>query len=434
MDLRIGSTEHLILQFQIMSDARPSITEVFTPRSATVNPKMYIDRPLHQKELKRAIEGSKHAILCGESGGGKSWLYRHVSQQENWKTFYANAGNAVRHKTLAGTIASSIFDEGDTECTEYSQTLGGEVGAFGFGGSTEAERKYEVKTKDQLLKAFKTAREKAGKRIAVVMVDNLEAMFKKPDLMEELGNIILLLDDPDYAQHRIKLLVVGVPAEVVEYYQRIDNLETVANRLTEIPPITGMNWGQIEEFVRRGFIGQLKVSFASDQVKEIAQHVENVTLGIAQRLHEYCELLAFGIQDSGWKYDSGLLEHANQKFLTNCLKKAYAVVDGCMNERKSKAGRRNQVLFALGKVKSTEFDLDSIEEIVRKEFPASTANTILAIGQMMAKLASSDAPLLRRGAKAANYRFADPRYLMCIRVILRKSQADEKVIKATWRR
>jgi hypothetical protein len=417
-----------------MSQIRPKITEVFTPRSAEVNAAMYIHRPLHQKELKRAVEGSLHAILCGESGSGKSWLQRHVSQNEGWKVFYANSGNAARHKTLTGTIANAVFDEGDREWTEYTQTLAGEVGAFGFGGSTEAERKYEVRARELLLRTFKKARGKAGDSVAVVVIDNLEAIFKKADLMEELGNVILLLDDPDYARYKIKLLIVGVPAEVVEYYQHIDNLETVANRLKEIPAVTGLNWGQVDDFINRGFNSQLKVGLNVEQLGQIARHVEHVTLGIPQRMHEYCEILAYNIEDSAWKYDPGLLENANDKYLNSCLKKAYAVVDGSMNERKTKAGRRNQVLFALGKTTKTEFDPNEVEEIVRKEFPTSTSNTALAVGQMMAELASGDAPLLRRASKAANYRFADPRYLMCIRLILRKSKEGERVLKATWRR
>jgi AAA domain len=417
-----------------MSIVRPKITQVFTPRSAEVNPAMYIDRPLHQKELKRAVEGSLHAILCGESGSGKSWLQRHVAKQEGWKTFYANAGNAARYKTLTGTIANAVFEEGDREWTEYTQTSGGEVGAFGVGGSMEAERKYEVKARELLLQSFKRAREKAGKSVAGVVIDNLEAIFSKPDLMEELGNIILLLDDPDYAPYKIKLLIVGVPAEVVEYYQGIENPETVANRLKEIPAVTGLNWGQIDDFVRRGFHGQLKIAINADQTNQIARHVEHVTLGIAQRMHEYCEILAYNIEDSGWQYDPGLISNADQKFLTDCLKKSYAVVDGSMNERKTKAGRRNQVLFALGTMNRTEFDAAEVEAAVRKEFPASTANTTLAVGQMMADLSSGKAPLLRRASKASNYRFTDPRYLMCIRVMLRKSSDGEKVLKATWRR
>ena len=79
-----------------------------------------------------------------------------------------------------------------------------------------------------------------------------------------------------------------------EYYQQIDNLETVANRLKEIPSVTGLNWGQIDIFVRRGFVEQLKFGLSAEQVKQISQHVEHVTLGIAQRLHAAKTLVISG--------------------------------------------------------------------------------------------------------------------------------------------
>jgi hypothetical protein len=413
---------------------RPKISEVFTPRNAEVNDAMYIHRPLHETELTRAVEGSLHAVLCGESGSGKSWLQRHVAQKNKWKTFYANAGNAARYRTLTGTIANAIYDEDDREWIEYSQKLVGEIGMLGMKGATEAGRVYEVKSKELLLRAFKKAREKAGDAVAVVVIDNLEAIFKKADLMEELGNIILLLDDPDYATHRIKLLIVGVPAEVVEYYQRIENLETVANRLKEIPAVTGLNWGQVEDFVTRGFLNQLKIDLGAEIIATIAKYVAYVTLGIPQRLHEYCEILAFNIEDSEWRYDPGLLKKADEKFLNNSLRKAYAVLETSMNERRTKTGRRNQVLYALGKMSKTEFDAGEVESLVRSEFPVSTSNTTLAVGQMLGDLSAGDSPLLRRSAKLANYRFSDPRYLMCIRVVLQKTGDGEKVLKRTFRR
>jgi hypothetical protein len=417
-----------------MSLFKQKITEVFTPRSATVNNRMYIDRPAYQRDLKRAVDGSLHTILCGESGSGKSWLYRHVAQIEGWKTFYANAGNAARQKSLTKTITDAVWEDGDKELREYTQTLASEIGALGTGASTEAERTYEVKSREILLRAFKEARSKAGSKSAVIVIDNLEAIFGKPELMEELGNIILLLDDPDYAKHRIKLLIVGVPAEIVEYYQKIENLETVANRVHELFPVMGMNWGQIEWFVRRGFVEQLKVKLSAEQVTEISKHIEWVTLGIAQRMHEYSELLAYNIEDSEGLYEKTLLEKADQKFLNSCIKKAYSVVDGSMNERKTKTGRRNQVLFALGKIQVTEFDVAEVERLVRSEFPISTENTELTVGKMLSDLTRGAAPLLRRASKGANFRYADPRYLMCIRLILRKSNGGETVLKATFKR
>jgi hypothetical protein len=97
-----------------------------------------------------------------------------VAQREGWKTYYANAGNAARHKSLAATIANSVFDEGDREWVEYTQNLAGEIGAFGIGGSAETARRYEVKPKEILLRVFKSAKSKAGRELPVIVIDNLE--------------------------------------------------------------------------------------------------------------------------------------------------------------------------------------------------------------------------------------------------------------------
>ena len=327
---------------------RPKVSEVFTPRRADVNHAMYIARPRHERDLKRAIEGSLHAILSGESGSGKSWLYKHVAQSEGWKTYYANAGNAARYKSLTGVIELAIRDHEEREVTEFSQELGAEAKLFGLGGSGKAGRKYEVKRREALLEAFKDARKKAGKAATILVIDNFEAIFSKPDLMEELGNIILLLDDPDYAKYDIKILIVGVPSDVIEYYQRLPNLEPVTNRLTELLPLFSLKLGgQIEDFVHRGFVGHLKVPLSTSIIRQVALHLDDVTLGIPQRLHEYCEILGHYIEDSGWVYDSSLLTDSDVKFLDSSLRKAYTVVNGCMNARKSKTGRRNQVTLCV---------------------------------------------------------------------------------------
>jgi hypothetical protein len=156
---------------------RPEVSKVFTPGSATVNPAMYVDRPQHERDLKRAVKGSLHVVLSGESGGGKSWLYKHVAQKEGWKTFYANAGNAVRCGSLGAIMALAVRRSNDREIVEFSQELEAGAKAFGFGGSGKAGRKYAVTPQEALLKAFRTAREKAGNRQAVMVVDNLEAIF-----------------------------------------------------------------------------------------------------------------------------------------------------------------------------------------------------------------------------------------------------------------
>lgn len=215
------------------------------------------------------------------------------------------------------------------------------------------------------------------------------------------------------------------------YYRRIENLETISNRLQEVPPINSLSGGQIHEFITRGFVDQLGLQLSRINVELISRHVEYVTLGIAQRIHEYCEILGHCIEDHGGTFASALFEDADRKYMHSALRKSYAVIDSFMNERKTRAGRRNQVLFSLGKISNTEFEASRVESILRHEFPESTHATTLAVGQMMADLASGDAPLLRRSGKV--YRFSDPRFLMCIRVMLRKT-TGERVLKFTFRR
>jgi hypothetical protein len=417
-----------------MADKRSKITDVFTPRSAEVNHEMYIHRPQHERDLKRSVDGSLHTIVCGESGSGKSWLYKKVAETEGWKLFNSNAANAVRKKSLTQAIADATIKGGNKDLAEYSQKLGANVGAFGFGGGADATRKYEVKKEDLLLHAFKAAREQSGSEKAVVVVDNLEAMYSNKDLMEELGNIVLLLDDSDYDKYKIKFLIVGVPAGVIEYFQSIENLETISNRLQEVRSLESLSRSQIEDFIKRGFVEHLLVPLGAVEIGRITSHVNQVTLGIPQRLHEFCQILAYEMEENGWTFDSKLLPICSAKYLNACLRKAYAVVDGFMNERKTRTGRRNQVLYSLGLIQGTDFDAQEVENMVRKEFPASTDGTKLAVGQMLSELCVGTAPLLRRISKSANYRFADPRYLMCLRIMLRKSDTDDTVIKLKFRR
>ena len=412
---------------------RPKVSEVFTPRSADVNPAMYVRRPEHERDLKRSVEGSLHTLICGESGSGKSWLYRHVATSENWCVFYANAGNAARSKSVTEAIALALFPDGSQENIELTQKVSAKAEALVISGSTEAQRKYEIRNGELLLRAFKSARAHARTRTAVLVIDNLEAIFGKSDLMEELGNIILLLDDPDYAKHKVKILVVGIPTEVVEYFHQIENLEAVSNRLQEIPAVRSLVSIQITELVRRGFIEQLKVELSPFDLKEITSHLEDVTLGIAQRVHEYCESLGHRIEDNGWKFNPKLFSTADGKYLLGCLRKSYAVVEAWMNERRTTAGRRNQVLFALSKMQQQTFDAQLVEQMVRTEFPISTAATTLAVGQILAELAGGEHPLLRRNSKGASYRFADPRLLMCLRIVLIKNE-QQRVVMRPFRR
>ncbi|EAT14928.1 ATP-binding protein [Desulfuromonas acetoxidans] len=414
--------------------SRPKITEVFTPRRAEVNPKMYVNRPFHEKTLKRSVDGSLHTIISGESGNGKSWLYKKVALDQNWKVFPGNFSNAARLGSLTAEIFNAIVPKGSKEWIAHEETINAELSALVAKGGANAKRSYSIKTAELLEKSFEVGRREAGNRTAVLVLDNLEAIFTKKELMTELGNILLLLDDERYAQHKIKILIVGVPANIVEYYQSIENLEPIGNRVEELFHVQSLKEEQVKIFLIKGFQEQLKVKLSDTALDEWSKHIYKSTLGIAQRLHEYCERLSYIIEDNGWEIPSHILDDADWEFSASSLYKAYSVVDKCMNERETRTARRNQVLYALGCIDQTSFDYSLVEKIVRQEFPKTTKGVSLGISQILSDLSKSEMHLLRKTAKGNAYRFTDPKYLMCIRLMLVIDKEKETISKKHLKR
>lgn len=413
---------------------RPKITEVFTPRRAEVNTSMYVERPKHEKALVRSVEGSLHTIISGESGNGKSWLYKKVALDRKWKIFPGNFGNASRLGSISAEIFNTIVPKGSREWIEHEETINAELAVVVAKGGATSQRRYSIKTAELVESAFEVGRREAGGNTAVLVLENLEAIFSSKELMTELGNIILLLDDARYAKYGIKLLIVGVPANIIEYYQKIENLEPIGNRIEEIVHVQSLSTKQVKALLIKGFCDLLKIKISSEIILEWSEHIHIVTLGIAQRVHEYCERLAYLIEDNNWEIPDNSLERADFEFLKTSLYQSYSVVDKCMNDRETKTGRRNQVLYSLGFIENTSFDSTDVEKKVREIFPNSTNKVTLGISQILTDLTKSDMPLLCKTSKGNSYRFKDPKYLMCLRLMLIKNDEKETVAKKHLKR
>lgn len=400
---------------------RPQINEVFTPRGASINKNIYIERPDLERELTRALNGSLHAIIYGESGSGKSWLYKKVSDDIGWPFIIANCANASRIGSLTKEICDSVFPVGRSSIDGYTETKGANV----IGAKFEHQKKYNVKSREPLLDAFAELSRQSRGQPSVLVLDNLESIFKSEKLMEELGNVITLLDDQRYAQHKVKILIVGVPSGVIEYFSRTRNLRTVANRLQEITEVRNLSEEGCNLLTKIGFRDLLRVEISAFDFENWQDHIYAVTFGIPQRVHEYCEQLAYVVQDAKWKGTLNQIDEADAAWLKIGLKESYQVVERLMNERETKAGRRNQVLYALGKISTRTFNSARVEEVLRIHFPQSTAGVTLGIGQILAELGEKENSIIKRTPKGDAFQFTDTRYAMAIRVMLRASDGEK---------
>lgn len=412
--------------------SRKDITDVFTPRQSEVNTDMYVERPNLERSLTRSLRRNSHTLVFGDSGNGKSWLYKKVLNNNSIPYVIANCANASRLNSITQEICNCIMEPGTVTKLGFSEEKAAEVGAYFAKGSLSHNSNYALSQEEPLLKAFRSFSEvSAGKKI--IVLDNLESIFDSRKLMDELADIVILLDDERYASCNINLLIVGIPNGVLQYFTETKNLESVANRIQEIDKVASLGSTQVMEIIRKGF-HQLSINITGQTLIALSNHVRDVTLGIAQRVHEYCECLAYEIENNDWKYEKSLLLNADIYWLKQGLRQSYQVIENHLNSRETAVARRNQVIFCIAKIKQHQFDSNDIDALIRKEFPRTIPETNMGIGSILGELARGEAPLLNKNEKSGSYSVRDPRYLMCIRVILYKDPSTERVVKKQFKR
>ncbi|HRK37294.1 MAG TPA: AAA family ATPase [Burkholderiaceae bacterium] len=405
------------------------INEVFTPRTSAVNLKTYVPRVSLEVALSRSIQGSMHSILFGESGNGKSWLYKKVFAQMGFHYKVANCANASRINSVSEEIYSALMPRGKVTKIGFDEIKEASVKAIVADGKLSNNTHYKVDKIDPLYESMSSFRSQIGTGDAIVVLENLEAIFEQPNLMDELGNILLLLDDPVFGEFNIKFLIVGVPNGILEYFAKTKNIESVANRLEELPKVGSLTKPMVGTLVEKGFNELLHMGLTAAELNEISTHVHHRTLGVAQRVQEYCERLAYEIEDSKAGYTFSCLEESDKKWLSIGLRQAYTVIESHLNSKQTTIARRNQAIYCIGHMNSHQIDALSIVEMIKTEFPNTAKETNMGLAAILAELASTDSPLLRKNPKTKEYRIVDPRYLMCIRVMLYKNSTDYSIEK-----
>lgn len=402
------------------------INQVFTPRESRINEKMYIERSELEKKLLRSILGGLHTFLFGESGNGKSWLYKHVLNKHEIPYVVVNGGNMSRHKSLTKAIVDSVFSEGSTSKKGFKETKKAKASALILDAEVKHEGEYIIHSDEPLLQAFKELSNKNKNKKKIIVLDNLEAIYNNDDLMTELADIILLLDDEKYAKYNVNFLIVGTPSDVLEYFRKTKNFESVANRIDEMNKVDGLDALQVQSLVTRGF-SFLGAKGRNGFLGEIGKHVFSITMGIPQRIHEYCIEVAYLLDDNNGFYNSSFLDEADLEWLKKGLRQSYQVIENHLNTKDKGIGRKNQVLYAIGKLTSHQFDIQAIEKVLRVEFPDSVKEH-MGIGQILQDFSKTAPELLIRNKKTGEYSPKDPKYVMCIRLVLTKN-INNKVIK-----
>lgn len=397
--------------------------DVFTPRSSSVNTEMYVRRSSIEVAFGRAFAGNRHLIVHGESGSGKSWLYKNYFRENEIFYVAANLANAARFNSVQAEFKNCLDRLEREEMIEYSREYS--IGWFFrkvFSFLFRKAARYRITAKEPYESILQYVHEAAGGKRGALILDNLEAILGTPALVSEVGNIITLLDDDRYAAYNVKLVLVGIPSNIREYFSKQSSKTALTNRLEEVPELPRFILEEAHTFIEKGFSSLLRMVIWDKRV--FADHVFFVTDGIPDQMQAYSLLVAQSVEDG--RIDKRTVELADKSWLKQHLSDSYQAIVSLMNSRETSVGRRNQVLYALGRITASEFTYNDVESVVRGEFPENTQDVTLAIGQILGELAGGENAILKRSQKKDAYLFKNPVYRMGIRASLRKSN-DEKV-------
>lgn len=401
--------------------------KVFTPRAADINERMYVQRPYLEDRVDRALKSTKYFIIHGESGNGKTWLYKKVFHDKSVYYQVINLSAADAAGSLAGAIVNKLGEMG-VEVTVGTQS-GFSAGAkpWGVGAETQIQTSKTPMPISPFLSYVREIRKAAGNRPAAIILDNFEQVVDNDGILREIASVIISADDDTISPSNVKVVIVGTPNDIRSMISRLSNSATISNRLTEIPEVARMTKEEAHALMKRGLSQEIGLSFEVGE-NDLYEDICWKTDRIAQHIHELCLNIAYEASNNNGIVSVDVVEEAEKQWAEESLSADWATIDGVMNARETRAGRKNQVIYCIGICDQEDFTYADIEKILRKEFPNGTRGVTLNVVQILAGFSSQDNPLIRRTPSGTAYRLVSPKFRMAIRTRLSKT-ADERVEK-----
>lgn len=78
--------------------------------------------------------------------------------------------------------------------------------------------------------------------------------MKNEDHVRELSSILMYLDDDEYARYKVRVMLVGTPNNLRDYFSKVDSSQTIINRVQEIPEVSILETEKVKQLANRGFL------------------------------------------------------------------------------------------------------------------------------------------------------------------------------------
>lgn len=380
---------------------------------------MYVDRTVLQERLRRAVNGSQHIAICGDSGNGKTWLYQRYLRREK-----------IPFKVVDLSIAKTNgVDHAFRDCLVdgygWTPSMKKNSASRGIKNILEAQKNVEeqftfddVSPFDKLVTELSAGNSKPK----FIVFDNMEQISQDGDILRHIASLVIRLDNQRFSLSGVRFLLVGVIADLKNLVSKHDNAGTVVNRITELPEVENLDLKETANLVRRGF-ARLR-SHVDDQGK-LETFVFHMTFGNPQQIHALCYQIACEAEKNEWLISDQQLENGFECWVDESISQQKAIVETRLNKKKTTVQRRNQVLYCLAETDDSEFSASEVEAMVKLHFPNSVGVNNVGCHQILSSLADGNNPLLAHMTQTGTFRFAHPKTKLAIRTLLRKSETGD---------
>jgi hypothetical protein len=122
--------------------------KVFTPCAPQVNDSMYVQRERLERRLIDAFNANKYIVIHGESGNGKTWLYKKVFAENDIHVDVVNLGQAAATGSLEDAFKQKLGEWGRSTITaqETNSSAGFKPGGMGVDHALKSSQTFHVKS------------------------------------------------------------------------------------------------------------------------------------------------------------------------------------------------------------------------------------------------------------------------------------------------
>ena len=214
--------------------------EVFTPRARDISQRTYVDRPKLESRLKDALGGQKYVIIHGESGNGKTWLYKKVLKQLRIPFHVVSLGNASSAGSLEALFEQKLGEIGHQLATGKKTELEGGAKPLGIGVTFKESTEYKSWAPSAFARLLQEISFTANGGKGVLVLDNFEQIVDNEKLVKDISGLIISADEQSIADYNVKVLIVGTPNNIRHMISKLSNAYTISNRLVEVPEVARM--------------------------------------------------------------------------------------------------------------------------------------------------------------------------------------------------